>query len=128
MTPNRKITLYHNSECSKSIEVLTLLENAKVEFDLVEYVDDPPSIETLDSLLKQLKIEPKDLVRRGEEEYSMLKLGLNPPKSRDAWLKIFHQFPILIERPIVSDGRTAVIGRPPQKVTDWLSQSSSAKY
>jgi len=120
MNPTRKITLYHNSECSKSNEVLKILEDANIEFDLVEYVDDPPSVETLDSLLKQLKMEPKDLVRRGEEEYTMLKLGLQPPQSRDAWLKIFHQFPILIERPIVSDGRTAVIGRPPQKVRDWL--------
>lgn len=120
----RKITLYHNSECSKSNEVLRILEEANVDFDLVEYVDDPPSVETLDSLLRQLKIEPKDIVRRSEDEYAMLKLGLNPPKSRDAWLKILNQYPILIERPIVSDGRTAVMGRPPQKVKDWLMQFS----
>ena len=117
----RKITLYHNSECSKSNEVLKILEDLKIEFDLVEYLDEPPSIATLDSLLKQLKLEPKVLVRRGEDEYTMLKLGLHPPKSRDAWLKIFNQYPILIERPIVADGRTAVIGRPLQKVKDWLS-------
>lgn len=116
----RKLTLYHNSECSKSNEVLKILEDANVEFDLVEYVDEPPSVETLDSLLRLLKLEPKDIVRRGEDEYTMLKLGLNPPKSRDAWLKILNQYPILIERPIVSDGRSAVIGRPPQKVKDWL--------
>ena len=116
----RKITLYHNSECSKSNEVLKLLEDAKVDLEVIEYLDEPPSVETLDSLLKQLKLEPKDLVRRTEDEYKMLKLGLQPPKSRDAWLKIFHQYPVLIERPIVTDGRTAVIGRPPQKVMDWL--------
>ncbi len=121
----RKITLYHNSECTKSNEVLKLLEDAKLEFDIIEYLEEPPSIDTLDSLLKQLKLEPKDLVRRGEDEYTMLKLGLNPPKSRDAWLKIFSQYPILIERPIVTDGRTAVIGRPPQKVKDWLSMGNS---
>ena len=121
----RKITLYHNSECSKSNEVLKILEDEKIEFDLIEYLDEPPSIATLDSLLKQLKLEPKDLVRRGEDEYTMLKLGLNPPKSRDAWLKIFNQYPILIERPIVTDGRTAVIGRPPQKIKDWLSKGKS---
>ena len=119
----RKITLYHNSECSKSIEVLKLLEDAKVELEVIEYVDEPPSTAVLDSLLRQLKLEPKDLVRRGEDEYKMLKLGLQPPKSREAWLTIFHQYPILIERPIVTDGRTAVIGRPPQKVMDWLHSS-----
>ncbi len=118
----RKITLYHNSECSKSNEVFKILEDANVEFDVVEYLDETPSVETLDSLLKQLKLEPKDLVRRGEDEYTMLKLGLQPPKSRDAWLKIFHQYPILIERPIISDGVTAIIGRPPSKVADWLKR------
>ena len=116
----KKITLYHNSECSKSNEVLKILEDAKVEFELIEYLDEPPTTATLDSLLRQLKLEPQDLVRRGEDEYKMLKLGLQPPRSRDAWLKILSQYPILIERPIVSDGQTAVIGRPPKKVMDWL--------
>lgn len=123
MNPLRKITLYHNSECSKSNEVLKLLESANIDFALVEYVDEPPTVETLDSLLKQLKMEPRDLVRRSEDEYTMLKLGVNPPKSREAWLILLNRYPILIERPIVSDGRTAVIGRPPQKVMDWLSHS-----
>jgi arsenate reductase len=123
----RKITIYHNSECSKSNEVLALLEGANVEFEVIEYLDEPPSVGTLDSLLKQLKLEPKDLVRRGEDEYTMLKLGLQPPKSRDAWLKILTQFPILIERPIVTDGVSAVIGRPPQKVMDWLNTVSVKK-
>ena len=116
----KKITLYHNSECSKSNEVLKILEDAKIEFEVIEYLDEPPTSATLDSLLRQLKLEPQDLVRRGEDEYKMLKLGLQPPRSRDAWLKIFSQYPILIERPIVSDGQTAVIGRPPKKVMDWL--------
>ena len=121
----RKFTLYHNSECSKSNEVLKLLEAAKVEFDMIEYLDEPPSVATLDTLLRQLKMEPKDLVRRSEDEYTMLKLGLQPPKSRDAWLKIFSQYPILIERPIVTDGLSAVIGRPPQKVIDWVNSKPS---
>lgn len=102
------------------MEVLQILEAAQVDLEVIEYLDEPPSPELLDALLKQLKLEPQDLVRRGEEEYTMLKLGLQPPRNRDAWLRIFHQYPILIERPIVSDGRTAVIGRPPKKVLDWL--------
>jgi arsenate reductase len=116
----KKVTIYHNSDCSKSIEVLQILEDAKVDLEVIEYLDEPPSPEMLDSLLKQLKMDPQDLVRRGEEEYKMLKLGLQPPRNRDAWLRILHQYPVLIERPIVSDGRTAVIGRPPKKVLDWL--------
>ncbi len=120
----KRITLYHNSECSKSNEVLKILEDAKADFEVIEYLDEPPSTATLDSLLRQLKLEPQDLVRRGEDEYKMLKLGLQPPRSREAWLKIFSQYPVLIERPIVSDGRTAVIGRPPQKVADWLKSIS----
>lgn len=32
----------------------------------------------------------------------------------DLWLKILSENPILIERPIVTDGKTAVTGRPPE--------------
>lgn len=123
----KKITLYHNSECSKSNEVLKILEDSGVDLEVIEYLDETPTPETLDRLLRQLRIEPQDLVRRGEDEYKMLKLGLQPPRTRDAWLKIFHQYPILIERPIVSDGQTAVIGRPPQKVTDWLASRPGSR-
>ncbi len=115
-----KITLYHNSRCSKSRAVFEILENSKVEFRVVEYLTTPPSTQVLDALLIQLNKGPEQIVRTGEDEYVELRLSENPPQSRVAWLEVLVKHPILIERPIVSDGRSAVIGRPPELVEEWL--------
>lgn len=112
----KKFVLYHNSRCSKSREVLSILEKSKVPFEVVAYLETPPDEITLDILLKQLGKEPSEIVRKGEDEYEELKLASNPPKSRKEWIKILIQHPILIERPIVTDGKRAVIGRPPENV------------
>lgn len=117
-----KLTLYHNNRCSKSRAALEILEREKIPFEVVEYLKNPPTEKTLDQLLLQLGLEPQAIIRKGEEEYKQLKLDEKPPHTRKEWLKVLHQHPVLIERPIVSDGKTAVIGRPPEKITDWLNR------
>ena len=62
------ITLYHNNKCSKCREVLEILKNSNKEFKIVEYLENPPSAELLESLLIQLKLEPEQIVRTGEDE------------------------------------------------------------
>ncbi len=115
------ITLYHNNKCSKCREVLEILKNSKKDFKIVEYLETPPPAELLESLLIELKLEPEQIVRTGENEYEELaKLG-NLPKNRHDWIALLIKNPILIERPIVSNGKTAVVGRPPSKVLDWLT-------
>jgi arsenate reductase len=116
----KKLTLYHNSECSKCRKATEILNQSGVPYEVVEYLRDPPSIETLDSLLRQLGIEPEQLVRKGEDEYEALVASGALPGDRATWLRVLSENPILIERPIVSDGQTAVIGRPPEKITEWL--------
>ena len=45
------ITLYHNPRCSKSRATLELLKNAGNEPQLVEYLKQPPTAETLAGIL-----------------------------------------------------------------------------
>ncbi len=116
----KKLTLYHNSECSKCRGTLDLLQKSGVPYDIVEYLKTPPSAETLNSLLKQLGKEPREIVRDHEEEFAELQLDRNPPRTREDWLRMLVQNPILIERPIVTDGTRAVIGRPPENVLQLL--------
>ena len=92
-----------------------------MDFEVIAYLEQIPTEETLDLLLKALRMEPSQLVRVGEDVYENLQLKDHPPSTRQAWLKVLVQTPILIERPIVTDGQTAVIGRPPEKVTEWLN-------
>lgn len=112
-------TIYHNPRCSKSRQTLQLLRDRGVEPDVVLYLDTPPSAAQLQTLLGQLALSPRQLLRKGEEEYKSL--GLADASLTDAQLiDAMVAAPKLIERPIVvCDGR-AVLGRPPENVLALL--------
>jgi len=106
---------YHNPRCSKSRQALTLLHERGIEPNTVLYLDTPPDAKTLRTLLQQLDLPARALLRTGEEEYAAL--GLADTALDEATLiNAMAGHPRLIERPIfVHDGR-AVIGRPPERV------------
>jgi arsenate reductase len=113
------ITLYHNPRCSKSRATLEMLKNAGNEPQLVEYLKQPPTAETLAGILDMLGMEPRDLMRKQEKEYREAGLD-NPDLSRDELIAAMVEYPRLIERPIVISNGRAVIGRPPEKVLEIL--------
>lgn len=114
-----KITIYHNPRCSKSRETLALLSEKGIELTVVEYLKEPPSADELRAILKKLKMDPHDLMRKGEAVYK--ELGLDDAKlGDDALIRAMTENPILIERPIVVSGSKAKIGRPPASVLDIL--------
>ncbi|WP_372898555.1 glutaredoxin domain-containing protein, partial [Stieleria sp.] len=50
--------LYHNPRCTKSRAALELLQSRGIEFDVVNYLDDPPSQSELRQIIKMLGIKP----------------------------------------------------------------------
>ena len=113
-------TLYHNPRCSKSRATLALLREQGVEPEIVEYLKTPPDATTLRTLLDQLGIPPRELLRTGEAEYR--ELGLKDAELDDeALIQTMVQHPKLIERPILVHGDRARIGRPPEQVLEILS-------
>jgi len=113
------VTIYHNPRCSKSRQTLALLQDNGVEPKVVEYLKDTPDAATLDALLKKLKLEPRELMRRKEAPYKDLGLD-DPGLSRTALIAAMVEHPVLIERPIVVKGAKAALGRPPEKVLEIL--------
>jgi arsenate reductase (glutaredoxin) len=113
------VTIYHNPRCSKSRQTLTLLQDRGIEPTVVEYLKDTPDAATLDALLKKLKLEPRDAMRRKEAPYKDLGLD-DPALSRTALIAAMVEHPVLIERPIVVKGAKAALGRPPEKVLEIL--------
>lgn len=111
--------IYHNPRCGKSRQTLALIEEAGIEPEVIEYLKTPPTAEELDAILKKLKLEPQELMRKGEAIYKELKLG-ERELSRDEAIAVMLEHPKLIERPIVVQGRKAVLGRPPEKVKELL--------
>jgi arsenate reductase len=113
------IKIYHNPRCTKSRQTLALIEQAGIEPDVVLYLENPPSEAELDRILKLLKLEPQDLMRKSEPIYAELGLAQKTLLRREA-IKLLVEHPKLIERPIVVKGNKAVLGRPPENVCDLL--------
>ncbi|GGA04200.1 arsenate reductase (glutaredoxin) [Dyella caseinilytica] len=114
------IRIYHNSRCSKSRSALALLEQHGKPFEVINYLETPPSAVELKTLLWQLGITARQLLRSGEDIYKALHLddsSLDDAMLIDAMTK----HPRLIERPIVVADDKAIIGRPPEAVLEILA-------
>ncbi len=106
--------IYHNSRCTKSRQGLALLQNAGVDLEIIEYLKNPLNKDELKDLLKKLGIPAIELIRKNEaiwkEQFKTKNL------SETELIDAMVQFPKLIERPIVVNGNSAVIGRPTEKI------------
>lgn len=109
------VTLYHNPRCSKSREALALLQARGVNPEVVLYLETPPDSGTLQTLLRQLGLSARELLRNKEDDYAVLGLG-NPALSDADLIAAMVSHPRLIERPIAVAGDRAIIGRPPEAI------------
>jgi len=112
--------IYHNPRCSKSRQTLELLQEKGVETEIIEYLNTPPDADTLEKILTGLKMEPRELIRKGQKEYKALGLD-NESLTHEALIKAMIENPILIERPIVITNKGIAIGRPIENVKKILS-------
>ena len=110
--------IYHNPRCSKSRETLQLLEKAGEDIEIVLYLDEIPSVMKISELIQQLNITPRDLIRKTEAIWKEQFKGKN--LTDDQLVQAMHEYPKLIERPIVIKNGKAVLGRPPEKVYDII--------
>ena len=113
------IILYHNPRCSKSRQTLALIEDRGIEPTIVEYLKTPPNHQQLDSILRGLELEPRELMRTKEAEYKELGLA-DSALSRDQLIEAMIANPKLIERPILVVGDQIVVGRPPENALTIL--------
>ncbi|MBL7882506.1 MAG: arsenate reductase (glutaredoxin) [Bacteroidia bacterium] len=112
------VKIYHNVRCSKSREVCSIVAEKGIKADIIEYLKTPPSQKEIQELLQLLKVKAEDIVRKGEDLYKTKYKGKTI--SEKEWIKILAENPILIERPIIVNGKKAVVGRPPEKVLEII--------
>ena len=113
------IEIYHNPRCRKSREGLAILEASDREFKVVNYLDNPPTEKELSEVLKKLKISADQLVRKNEAIWKEHYKGRD--LSEAELIKAMVRFPKLIERPIVISDKSAVLGRPPELIEEFIS-------
>ena len=61
------IKIYHNPRCAKSRQGLALLQDAKVDFEVIKYLESPLEKEKLQDIIAVLDIKPIMLVRKTEK-------------------------------------------------------------
>lgn|SRR5690606_21331267 len=112
------IKIYHNNRCSKSREGLCFLKDKNLEIEVINYMQNPPSIEELKEIIQLLNIKPIELVRTKEviwrEQFKDKNL------TDDEIVDAMCRFPQLIERPIVINDNKAVLARPSDKINEIL--------
>jgi arsenate reductase len=113
------VIIYHNPRCSKSRLTLELIRSKNIEPVIIDYLKDPPTKGTLEKLLTMLQLEPEQLVRKNEKLFRDMQTG-DQILDSGQWLDILCRHPELLQRPIVTSGGKAILGRPPEQVLDLL--------
>lgn len=103
------ITIYHNNSCTKSRIALATLTKSGEDFEVVNYLEDVPSVAKLKEIIGKLNIKPHDLIRTTEALYKEKFKDKN--LSDEEWIDVMHENPTLIQRPIIVNGEEAVIAR-----------------
>lgn len=112
------VYVLHNNRCTKSRNALALLEEKGIDYEIVNYLDGVLSSKDIKTLLAKLDLKPDAIVRKTEAIY---KENYKGKTFTDAeWIEILQQEPKLIERPIVYNEQSAVVGRPLENVEEFL--------
>ena len=117
--PMAGITIYHNPQCGTSRNTLALIRNSGEEPEVIEYLQTPPSRETLVQLIADMGISVRELIRQKGTPYVELKLD-DPTLSDGQLLDAMLAHPILINRPIVVTPMGTRLCRPSEAVLDIL--------
>lgn len=98
-------------------------DNTEEKFEKTEYLVEVPSEKEIKEILKMLGIKAEQLVRKKEPLYKEKYAGKKITSAQ--WIKILHQNPILIERPIVVMDDKAIIGRPVETIIEFIKSKRS---
>lgn len=112
------ITIYHNPRCSKSRECVAFLENTKHQFEVIKYLENTFTFESLSEIIKKLNLKPIELVRIKEKIWIENYKGKSLSDSEI--ISAMVKNPTLIERPVAVYREKAIIARPLEKINEIL--------
>ena len=116
---NKELKIYHNARCRKSREALKLIQQRGLNPYIIQYLNTPPNKKELKNILDILNYKPIELIRTNEEIWKTH--FKNKVLSENDIINAMIDYPKLIERPIIINKNTAVVGRPPENVLKILS-------
>ena len=110
--------IYHNPRCSKSRAGLQYLEENGYDIEVKDYMKEGLTREDILSIAEKTNLAVFDLVRTNEELYKTAYRGRNV--SDDEWITILSEHPRLLKRPIVVNGKKAILAQPPEEIEKLL--------
>jgi len=118
-TTDPAVTIYHNPRCGTSRNTLAMIRHAGIEPQIVEYLQTPPSRDTLAQLVAAMGTPARELLRA--KEPLCAELGLDDlAVSDEALLDAMASHPVLINRPVVVTPLGTRLCRPSERVIDVL--------
>jgi arsenate reductase (glutaredoxin) len=117
--------IWVNPACSKCRSAVKLLQEEGAAYTVRRYLEEPPTAQELRAVLRQLGLEPWDIVRTQEAEAKELGLSAWPREAgeRERWVAALVEHPRLIQRPIITaDDGTALVARSEDAVREALSR------
>lgn len=100
---------------------MAVAEEMGVDHDVVLYIKEPPDKATLEAIVAGLEDPVEDLVRKDSK---FKKLGLDPDTYVDnpeAVVDVLVAHKQLLQRPVVVKGKKAIIGRPKDRISEFLA-------
>jgi arsenate reductase (glutaredoxin) len=122
-----EVTIYHNPACGTSRNTLAMIRNAGIEPTVIEYLSDPPTRETLVTMISSAGLTVRQALRDNGTPYQ--ELGLASPSLSDAQLlDAMMAHPILINRPFVLTPLGTRLCRPSEVVLEILPAPQKGSF
>ncbi len=99
---------------------MRIAEELGVDFDIVNYIKNPPDADEIRGIIAKLEDPATGLVRR-DSKFKKLELTDDDVATDDQIVDILVKHKQLLQRPIIVTKKTAIIGRPKERVSELLS-------
>ena len=98
---------------------MQILNDLGVDYEIIDYLNNPPTVDELQSLAIKMGLKAREFIRVKEAVFK--ELDLQPHLDDDTFMfQKMSENPKLIERPIAVKGDRAVLGRPPERIREFL--------
>ena len=121
------VIIYHNPQCGTSRNALAMIQNARLEPHVIEYLKCPPSRAMLEQLITRMGISARELLRDKDTPFDDLGLG-NTSLSDEQLIDAMMAHPILINRPIVVTPLGVKLCRPSEVVLSLLPADQCGEF
>ena len=114
-----KLTLYIKPTCTTCRKALAKLDQCDASYETVDLFETELTVPLLRGLCEKLGASPREILRSKDPAYAEHDLGSGEHTDAQI-LALMVKHPGLIQRPIVVQGRKAILARPIEKLDDLL--------